>query len=55
MAKQLEDHAGSGLDNPDPKILIEKVTDGLKKIVPSKPAPDQKPESVPATVIPPAD
>ena len=55
MGKQAEDHVGSGLDKPDPKTLMEKVTDGLKKVVPSKPAPDQKPETGPATIMPPAD
>ena len=52
-----DDHSGSGLDKPERKTLIEKVGDGLKKIVPSpspRPAPAEKPEVAP-TVMPPAD
>jgi hypothetical protein len=55
MSKQPENHAGSGLDRPAPKTLVEKVTEGLKKIVPDNPTPAQKPETGPATIIPPAD
>lgn len=52
-----DDHAGSGLDKPEPKSLIDKVGDGLKKMVPSKsarPAPAEEPEVAP-TIMPPAD
>jgi hypothetical protein len=36
MAKATDQHAGSGIDKPDPKTLLEKVGDGLKSILPSK-------------------
>jgi hypothetical protein len=35
--KDADQHAGSGLDKPDPKSLLAKVTDALK------PAPSTKP------------
>lgn len=34
MAKTPDDHAGSGLDKPDPKTLLEKAKDGLKAVLP---------------------
>lgn len=34
MAKDKDDHAGSGLDKSDPKSLLEKAKDGLKSILP---------------------
>ena len=34
MAKTHEDHAGSGLDKPDPKTLLEKLGDGVKSVLP---------------------
>lgn len=36
MAHKPDDHAGSGLDKPDPKSLLEKVGDGLKAVLPKK-------------------
>lgn len=54
MANKPDDHAGSGVDKPDPKTLREKIGDGLKKIMPDKPAPGEEPEVAP-TIMPPAD
>lgn len=34
LAKTPDDHAGSGLDKPDPKTLLEKAKDGLKAVLP---------------------
>jgi len=56
MAKTPDEHAGSGLDKPDPKSLLEKARDGLKAVLPkaddaaAKAAPalgDNSTESVP--------
>ena len=33
------DHAGSGVDQPDPKGLLEKFSDGVKSILSKKPEP----------------
>jgi hypothetical protein len=52
-----DDNAGSGLDKPEPRTLVEKMGDRLKKIVPSpspRPAPAEKPDVAP-TIMPPAD
>ena len=54
MAKKPQDHAGSGIDKPDPKTLVEKIGDRLGKIVPEKP-PQQDPPEVAPTIVPPAD
>jgi hypothetical protein len=34
MASKPDDHAGSGLDKPDPKTLLEKAKDGIKAVLP---------------------
>ena len=39
MAKTSDEHAGSGLDKPDPKTLLEKAKDGLKAVLPKTEAP----------------
>lgn len=36
MAKKPVEHAGSGIDKPDPKTLLERVGDGLKSVLPKK-------------------
>ena len=41
MASKPDDHAGSGIDKPDPKSLMEKLGDGVKAVLPKK--PDAKP------------
>ena len=33
MTANPEEHAGSGIDKPDPKSLLEKVGDGLKSVL----------------------
>jgi hypothetical protein len=33
MEKKSEEHAGSGLDQPNPKILTQKIGDGFRKFV----------------------
>ncbi len=53
MAKVSDEHAGSGIDKAHPKTLAEKIGDGLKKLVPEKPA-QEEPEVAP-TIMPPAD
>lgn len=47
-----DDHAGSGIDKPDPKTLMEKLGDGVKAVLPKKPAPEAQ---TAATIVPPAD
>jgi hypothetical protein len=42
MKTSSKEHAGSGIDKPDPKTLVEKLHDGLKTVMPkikSKEAP----------------
>ena len=46
MAKQPDDHAGSGLDKPDPKTLLEKAKDGIKAVLPK--AADAAAKTAPA-------
>lgn len=41
MAKTQDEHAGSGLDKPDPKGLLEKLGDTVKSVLP-KSAPGSK-------------
>ena len=48
MATKPDDHAGSGIDKPDPKSLLEKLGDGVKAVMPRKPEPEQ-PNPKPAT------
>lgn len=50
MAHKPDDHAGSGLDKPDPKSLLEKVGDGLKAVLPKK-AADKPAEEISLTGI----
>ncbi len=43
-------HAGSGIDKPDPKGILEKLGDGIKAVLPKKaeddtpPAPAESPK-----------
>ncbi len=60
MTKHDEHHAGSGLDKPDPKTLLEKLGDGVKAVLPKKPEPAPPiPQSAgqmgSGTIVPPAD
>jgi len=52
-----DDHAGSGIDKPDAKSLLEKFSDGVKSILEKKPAPQSQkgPDAVANTIVPPAD
>lgn len=56
MADKSDEHAGSGLDKPDPKTLVQKVKDGVRSILPDKastpgkPSPTQPPEVAPIIV-----
>jgi hypothetical protein len=47
-----DDHAGSGVDKPDPKTLLERLGDSVKSVLPKKPEPGQ---TGTGTVVPPAD
>ena len=46
MAKQQDEHAGSGLDKPDPKSILEKLGDTVKSVLPKASA------SAPSTARP---
>jgi hypothetical protein len=50
-----DDHAGSGIDKPDAKGLLEKFSEGVKSILEKKPAPTPPGQTGPAIIIPPAD
>jgi hypothetical protein len=60
MTTKSEDHAGSGVDQPDPKTLKEKIGDTRKVILPKsdvrnpRPNPAELSEVAP-TIVPPAD
>lgn len=43
MTKTPDEHAGSGLDKPDPKTILEKVGDGIKAVLPKKEPEAPKP------------
>jgi hypothetical protein len=49
------DHPGSGLDKPEPKTVLEKLSDGVRSVLPKK--PDQRPagQTGVGVVVPPAD
>ena len=37
LFKKKDEHAGSGLDKPDPKGLVEKVVDKMKGVADAQP------------------
>lgn len=41
LFRKQDDHAGSGIDKPDPKGLVEKVVDKVKAV--TRPAVNPKP------------
>jgi len=47
------DHAGSGIDQPDAKGLLEKFNEGVKSILSKKPEPE--PQTGMGAVVPSAD
>lgn len=40
--KKKDDHAGSGIDKPEPKSIVEKLADTLRSVTTPKPAPPAK-------------
>jgi hypothetical protein len=54
--KNEDQHAGSGLDKPDPKTLTEKIADTVKAALPAKDNKAKNEMADPAALdIPPAD
>ncbi len=47
LFKKPDDHAGSGIDKPDPKSIKEKVSDVVKAIVPAPPPAEPVPAKGP--------
>lgn len=44
LFKKKDEHAGSGIDKPDPKGIVEKVVDTVKSVATPKPvAPAKSP------------
>jgi hypothetical protein len=39
LFKKKDDHAGSGIDKPDPKGIVEKVVETVKSVAAPKPPP----------------
>ena len=39
LFKKKDEHAGSGIDKPDPKGVVAKVVDTVKSVTAPKPAP----------------
>jgi len=50
-----KDHAGSGIDQPDPKSLLERIGDGVKSALPKKPKPEPLGQARRGMIVPPAD
>lgn len=48
LFKKKDEHAGSGIDKPDPKGIVEKVVDTVKSVAAPAPKPAEPPKS-PAT------
>lgn len=42
LFKKKDDHAGSGIDKPEPKGIVEKVVETVKSVTTPKPAAPPK-------------
>jgi len=49
------DHAGSGIDQPDPKGALEKFSDNVKSILSKKPEPEPAGQTGAGAIVPPPD
>jgi len=47
LFKKKDEHAGSGLDKPDPKGLVEKVVDQMKGVADAQPVVPPKGPAAP--------
>lgn len=47
LFKKKDEHAGSGIDKPDPKGIVEKVVDTVKSVAAPKPAGPPKSPATP--------
>jgi len=47
LFKKTDEHAGSGLDKPDPKGIVEKVVDKVKEVAQAQPVMPPKGPAAP--------
>lgn len=46
LFKKKDEHAGSGIDKPDPKGIVEKVVETVKSVAAPAPKPAEPPKPV---------
>jgi hypothetical protein len=54
LVTNAKDNAGSGIDQPEPRNLLERIGDGVKSVIPKKSEPKLPGTTDPSATEPPA-